>query len=252
MTRQVLGIDVGGSSIKAGLVDVDAGRLSRRPDIGADTAALDAGGADAGDRGARRRARRRERQRRHRLPERHQAGHGAHRGQHRSRAGSAPTARRSPRAPSAGRRCCSNDADAAGIAEMRWGAGRGCNGRGHHGDPRHRHRHARCSATAGCFPNTELGHLELRGMDAEKWASAQVRTVRRAWTFPRGARASTSICERLHAAVLAGPVHPRRRRQRALRGVRTAAALARAAARRRISPARPAWSAPRWRRPSRR
>jgi polyphosphate glucokinase len=27
------------------------------------------------------------------------------------------------------------------------------------------------------FPNTELGHLELRGMDAEKWASAQVRTA---------------------------------------------------------------------------
>jgi polyphosphate glucokinase len=27
------------------------------------------------------------------------------------------------------------------------------------------------------FPNTELGHLELHGMDAEKWASAHVRTT---------------------------------------------------------------------------
>ena len=26
-------------------------------------------------------------------------------------------------------------------------------------------------------PNTELGHLELRGMDAEKWASAHVKTA---------------------------------------------------------------------------
>lgn len=29
------------------------------------------------------------------------------------------------------------------------------------------------------LPNTELGHLELRGMDAEKWASAHVRTAER-------------------------------------------------------------------------
>jgi polyphosphate glucokinase len=29
------------------------------------------------------------------------------------------------------------------------------------------------------FPNSELGHLELRGMDAEKWASAAARTAER-------------------------------------------------------------------------
>ncbi|HYL72407.1 MAG TPA: ROK family protein, partial [Candidatus Dormibacteraeota bacterium] len=29
------------------------------------------------------------------------------------------------------------------------------------------------------FPNSELGHMELRGMDAEKWTSAQVRTAER-------------------------------------------------------------------------
>ena len=69
-----------------------------------------------------------------------------------------------------------NDADAAGLAEMRWGAGRGCDG-------------TVIMVTLGTgigtalfsggrlFPNTELGHLEVRGMDAEKRASAQVRTL---------------------------------------------------------------------------
>ncbi|HEX8782090.1 MAG TPA: ROK family protein, partial [Steroidobacteraceae bacterium] len=69
-----------------------------------------------------------------------------------------------------------NDADAAGIAEMRFGSGRGCTG-------------TVVMLTFGTgigtalftggklFANTELGHLELRGMDAEKWASAQTRTV---------------------------------------------------------------------------
>ena len=69
-----------------------------------------------------------------------------------------------------------NDADAAGIAEMRWGAGRGCEG-------------TVIMLTLGTgigtalftggqlFPNTELGHLELRGMDAEKRASAHARTL---------------------------------------------------------------------------
>ena len=71
-----------------------------------------------------------------------------------------------------------NDADAAGIAEMRWGAGRGLEG-------------PVVMVTLGTgigsalfiggrlFPNTELGHLEMRGMDAEKWASAHVRTALR-------------------------------------------------------------------------
>jgi len=69
-----------------------------------------------------------------------------------------------------------NDADAAGLAEMRWGAGRG-------------ERGPVIMVTLGTgigsalfidgrlFPNTELGHLEMRGMDAEKWASAHVRTA---------------------------------------------------------------------------
>ena len=69
-----------------------------------------------------------------------------------------------------------NDADAAGLAEMRWGAGKGCTG-------------VVIMLTFGTgigtalfsggrlLPNTELGHMELRGMDAEKRASAQVRTL---------------------------------------------------------------------------
>jgi polyphosphate glucokinase len=69
-----------------------------------------------------------------------------------------------------------NDADAAGLAEMRWGAGMGVTG-------------TAIMLTFGTgigsalfvggklFPNTELGHLELNGMDAEKFASAHVRTA---------------------------------------------------------------------------
>jgi polyphosphate glucokinase len=68
-----------------------------------------------------------------------------------------------------------NDADAAGLAEMRWGAGRGLKG-------------VVIMLTFGTgigtalfadgklFPNTELGHLELNGIDAEEWASARIRT----------------------------------------------------------------------------
>jgi polyphosphate glucokinase len=67
-----------------------------------------------------------------------------------------------------------NDADVAGIAEMRFGAGRGRNG-------------VVMVMTLGTgigsaffvngvlFPNTELGHLEIDGRQAEKWASDKVR-----------------------------------------------------------------------------
>ncbi|MGH8308866.1 MAG: polyphosphate--glucose phosphotransferase [Steroidobacteraceae bacterium] len=69
-----------------------------------------------------------------------------------------------------------NDADAAGIAEMRWGAGRGARG-------------VVIMLTFGTgigsaifldgelLPNTEFGHVEFRGADAEEWASARVRTA---------------------------------------------------------------------------
>jgi polyphosphate glucokinase len=78
-----------------------------------------------------------------------------------------------------------NDADAAGIAEMRWGAGRGIKG------PVVMLTFGTGIGTAlfiegRLFPNTELGHIELHGSDAEKWASAHVRTLLsldwRAWS----------------------------------------------------------------------
>ncbi len=68
-----------------------------------------------------------------------------------------------------------NDADAAGIAEMRFGAGRGKNG-------------VVLIATLGTgigtalfvdgrlVPNTEFGHLEIDGYDAEKRAASSVKT----------------------------------------------------------------------------
>ncbi len=76
---------------------------------------------------------------------------------------------------SAGRRVTVvNDADAAGYAEMHFGAGRGVSG-------------LVIIVTLGTgigsalfinghlVPNTELGHLEIDGREAEKWAAARVR-----------------------------------------------------------------------------
>jgi polyphosphate glucokinase len=70
---------------------------------------------------------------------------------------------------------CLNDADAAGLAEMRFGAARGVRG-------------TVMLLTFGTgigsalfidgrlVPNTELGHLEIDGQDAERRASARART----------------------------------------------------------------------------
>jgi polyphosphate glucokinase len=68
-----------------------------------------------------------------------------------------------------------NDADAAGIAEMTWGAGRDTpgtvimltfgTGLG-----------TALFADGKLTPNTEFGHIELHGREAESWATARVRT----------------------------------------------------------------------------
>jgi polyphosphate glucokinase len=68
-----------------------------------------------------------------------------------------------------------NDADAAGVAEIAWGAGRNTPGTvimltfgtgiG-----------TALFADGKLVPNTEFGHLEMNGADAETWASARVRT----------------------------------------------------------------------------
>ncbi len=67
-----------------------------------------------------------------------------------------------------------NDADAAGLAEVRWGAGRGVDG-------------VLLMLTLGTgigtalfvggklVPNTELGHVQLRGQDAEHYAADRAR-----------------------------------------------------------------------------
>ena len=69
-----------------------------------------------------------------------------------------------------------NDADAAGLAEMRWGAGRGVEG-------------TVLMLTIGTgigtalfiegklIPNTELGHIEMHGREAELWAADRIRKV---------------------------------------------------------------------------
>jgi len=72
-----------------------------------------------------------------------------------------------------------NDADAAGLAEMHFGAGK---------DMNHPKAGTVLLLTLGTgigsalfrggvlFPNTELGHIELNGVDAEDTAAASVRT----------------------------------------------------------------------------
>jgi len=90
-----------------------------------------------------------------------------------------------------------NDADAAGLAEMHWGAGRGVTGTaimltfgtgiG-----------SALFANGTLFPNTELGHLELNGMDTEKFASAAVRTALQL-EFPAWIERVNTYLARMHA-----------------------------------------------------
>lgn len=69
-----------------------------------------------------------------------------------------------------------NDADAAGLAEMQFGAGRG------RSDTVMLLTFGTGIGTAlfvdgKLVPNTELGHLEIRGREAEEWASGRTRTA---------------------------------------------------------------------------
>jgi polyphosphate glucokinase len=196
MTNLVLGIDVGGSSIKAGLVDVTAGKLAGelisaptpRPSTPAAMVAAIAGLAGC-------------------LP----PGRGTVGIAFPSviKRGVAYTAANidagwigsdgaTLAASALGRPALFlNDADAAGIAEMRWGAGRESRG-------------VVIMVTLGTgigtavfcdgklVPNTELGHIEMRGQDAEKWASAHVRTVEKL-DFPAWCGRVNEYLERLHA-----------------------------------------------------
>jgi polyphosphate glucokinase len=177
MTRQFLGLDVGGSSIKAGLVDLDAGRvvgdlISAPTPQPATPAAMLPVFAD--------------------LAVRLEGPRG-------------PVGIAFPSVIKQGRVCTAanidhgwigvdgpayvsptlqrpvvflNDADAAGVAEVKWGAGRGFSGTvimltfgtgiG-----------TALFADGKLLPNSELGHMEVRGMEAEKWTSAHVRTAQK-------------------------------------------------------------------------
>jgi polyphosphate glucokinase len=195
MSRNVLGIDVGGSSIKAGLVDVESGRLNgglisaHTPQPSTPKAMMPVLASLAA-----------------RLPGA-EGGVGIafpsviKQGTTRTAAnvdlswigidGAALAARALSRPA-----LFLNDADAAGIAEMRWGAGRGVSG-------------TAIMVTLGTgigtalfcdgklYPNTELGHLELNGMDAEKWASARVRTAEKL-DFPEWIERVNEYLKRLH------------------------------------------------------
>ncbi len=90
-----------------------------------------------------------------------------------------------------------NDADFAGLAEMRFGAGRGRKG-------------LVIMLTFGTgigtaffmdgklIPNVELGHMEIRGREAEKWASERTR-IEEGLSFRRWARRVNLYLGRMHA-----------------------------------------------------
>ena len=90
-----------------------------------------------------------------------------------------------------------NDADAAALAELRVGAGRGQDG-------------TVIMLTFGTgigsaifhdghlLPNTEFGHMEIRGMEAEHRASARVRTVERLG-WPEWSERVNEVLARMHA-----------------------------------------------------
>jgi polyphosphate glucokinase len=90
-----------------------------------------------------------------------------------------------------------NDADAAGLAELRFGAGRDRAG-------------VVVVVTLGTgigtalfvdgrlVPNTEFGHIEVRGKDAERRASEGAR-LRKGWTWKQWARRVDEYLKRLEA-----------------------------------------------------
>ncbi|MBY0443399.1 MAG: ROK family protein [Mycobacteriaceae bacterium] len=92
-----------------------------------------------------------------------------------------------------------NDADAAGLAEERYGAGRNRDGVivlltfgtgiG--------------SAVIHCgklLPNTELGHLEVDGRDAEHWAASSVKE-KHDWSYKRWAKEVTKVLVAIENAI---------------------------------------------------
>ena len=226
MARQVLGIDVGGSSVKAGRVDVAAGRLSGRTDLGADPAAGDAAGVAGGARGIWRRELPSDARRVGiAFPSVIKNGIDAHGRQYRSRLDRHRRRRRWRRTRLGRPVLFLNDADAAGLAEMRWGAGRGVHRHGHHADLRYWHRHR------AVLRRPALSQYRARTPGAARHGCREVGLGARAHrsrssTFRRGSSASTSTWPRCTAC--SGPTcSSSGGGERALRRVCAAAALAR-------------------------
>jgi polyphosphate glucokinase len=175
MPRQLIGIDVGGSSIKAGLVDLDAGHLvgdltsapTPQPSTPAAMLAVfqELVGRFPGSQGKVGIA----------MPSvvKHGRVCTAANIDHGWIGVDGPALVAKPLGRPA---IFLNDADAAGVAEVKWGAGKGTKG-------------TVIMLTFGTgigtaffvdgilLPNSELGHMELRGREAEKWTSAHVRTA---------------------------------------------------------------------------
>ena len=92
-----------------------------------------------------------------------------------------------------------NDADVAGLAEMRFGAGRGRRG-------------VALIVTLGTgigtalfvdgvlVPNTEFGHIEVLGREAEKWAAESVRE-KKGLSWKKWAKRVDEVLWRLHAYI---------------------------------------------------
>ena len=90
-----------------------------------------------------------------------------------------------------------NDADVAGMAEMRFGAGRGRDG-------------TVLMVTLGTgigtalfvdgklVPNTELGHIEIKGLDADDWAADSARE-REELSWKKWAKRVDKYLDRMHA-----------------------------------------------------
>ena len=117
-----------------------------------------------------------------------------------------------------------NDADAAGLAEVRFGAAKGVPG-------------VVILLTFGTgigsalfidgqlVPNTELGHLELDGHDAETRAAASVKDKQK-MSYKQVGQAGPGLHAARRAAVLPRPVRRRRRGQQGRRPVGAAAGAA--------------------------
>ena len=84
-----------------------------------------------------------------------------------------------------------NDADAAGLAEERYGAGprERCRGAA---DLRHRDRLGGDPQGRMLLPNTEFGHLEVDGKEAEHRAASSVKE-RKDWSYPRWSEEVTKV-----------------------------------------------------------